>query len=868
MRKIILYALLSVAAMAFAGGVSAQEDTQPLQRLIFPELGSRLDSLSFYIGMVSGFDIADDLPSVNMELVKLGVAHGFDTADQDDEAQDEYITDYLRTYLSVIHSDEIADSRARLRTLPDTDPRYLRRHTAFQDDSQYAAPLESRITGKGEGTGPNTADLLTKEDTVSYYRGIAEGQFAAEWLEEVEFNYLLEGIEAGFLIGSDNYDYSEISDYLTRQMYGNYDPLQFSEFDDYDDDYGYGYGSGYGYYSREDWDKGFEFPEGYPLPQLRTQADSLSYLVGLYFGKKAYDEEPELSPGLMNRGLTDGFRDSDEIDREKLEAYVDYYFETVLKEIKFEREMARLRPVLDSLAALPGFSTSPTGLIYRIIEQGDMDLRVEDIYEKPELEYTIEYLNGKLLDKDRDNPRLADMMAGFTEGVMMVGCGGKIELWIPPGLTDDADGYERNRGAELFHAEVEVLDVRDTWRIQKALDEARPILDSLSALPGYSRTESGLFYQVVEQGDMDNHVIDMRDDVVLTYTVCYIGSTQNQSRGTREDVNLPDMMAGFTEGVMLVGEGGRIKLFIPPGLTDDADGYRRDFGASIFEADITVDEVRGQMYEAVLTARLRAEAQATLDSLAAAPGMMTTESGLVYKIIEQGDMSNHVVDISDNVTTIHTISYLNGALHDRTGISTETNRMADMMLGIYEGLQLIGEGGQIRLYIPPGLTDDADGYSRGHGAAIFEADITVVEVDGKMAQSRAAEGYREQARPVLDSIAAMPGVEVTETGLLYEIIEQGDMSRRMVDVHDRVKMVYLIKYLDGDEIDSSGPRGEFPSFPDLPLGFSEGTMLIGKGGKARLWIPPGLTDDADGYRRNRGSRVLYAEIEVLEAPAL
>ncbi len=865
MRKIILYALLSVTALTFAVAVRAQDEAQPTRRLVFPELGSRLDSLSFYIGMVSGFDIADDLPSVNMELVKLGVEAGFQTADRDDE-NDDQISDYLQTYLSVIHSDEIADSRALLRTLPDNDSRYVRRNTALQDESQYGAALESRIVERGNASHSILMELPSKEDTVSYYRGVAEGYFAAEWLDEVELNYLLEGIEAGFLIGSENYDYGEMSDYLTGHFYDNDDyGYGYPSFDD--DDYDYGYSGRYGY-SREDWDEGFEFPEGYSLPGLRTQADSLSYLVGLYFGKKAYAEEPELSLELINTGVADGFRDSDEISLDELETFVEYYFETVLKEIKYEREMARLRPIMDSLAALPGFSTSPTGLIYRIIEEGDKDLMVEDIYEKPELEYSIEFYNGELFDRDRDEPRLADMMAGFSEGVMMVGCGGKIELWIPPHLTDDADGYERNRGAELFHAEIEVLDVRDTKRLRNALEEARETLDSLSALPGYSKTESGLLYMVVEQGDMSNHVVDMHDDVVLTYTVSYVENGRSQNSGTRADVNLPDMMAGFTEGVMLVGEGGRIKLFIPPGLTDDADGYRRSYGSSVFEADITVDEVRGQMYEAVVTARLRAEAQATLDSLASAPGMMTTESGLVYKIIEQGDMSNHVVDIQDRVTTIHTISYLNGSVFDRTGTSSETNRMADMMLGIYEGLQMIGEGGQIRLYIPPGLTDDADGYSRNHGAAIFEADITLVEVDGRMAKGRAAERYREQARPVLDSIAAMPGVQVTESGLLYEIIEQGDMSRRMVDLDDRVRMIYTIKYLDGDAIDSSGPRGDYPSFPDLPLGFAEGTQLVGKGGKARLWIPPGLTDDADGYSRNRGSKVLYAEIEILDAPAV
>ncbi|MEE0978741.1 MAG: FKBP-type peptidyl-prolyl cis-trans isomerase [Muribaculaceae bacterium] len=86
-------------------------------------------------------------------------------------------------------------------------------------------------------------------------------------------------------------------------------------------------------------------------------------------------------------------------------------------------------------------------------------------------------------------------------------------------------------------------------------------------------------------------------------------------------------------------------------------------------------------------------------------------------------------------------------------------------------------------------------------------------------------------------------VKVTESGLGYKITASGDETR--ANDTDIVSVVYTGKHLDGSEFDSShGEPVPFELTRVVP-GFTEGLKLIGKGGKATLYIPGEL-----GYGEN------------------
>jgi FKBP-type peptidyl-prolyl cis-trans isomerase len=85
------------------------------------------------------------------------------------------------------------------------------------------------------------------------------------------------------------------------------------------------------------------------------------------------------------------------------------------------------------------------------------------------------------------------------------------------------------------------------------------------------------------------------------------------------------------------------------------------------------------------------------------------------------------------------------------------------------------------------------------------------------------------------------GIQRTESGLLYLIVEPGSSVRATAD-EDRVEVNYEGRLRDGTLFDSSHERGETATFTlkEVISGWREGMKLVGKGGTIRLWIPPTL----------------------------
>lgn len=85
------------------------------------------------------------------------------------------------------------------------------------------------------------------------------------------------------------------------------------------------------------------------------------------------------------------------------------------------------------------------------------------------------------------------------------------------------------------------------------------------------------------------------------------------------------------------------------------------------------------------------------------------------------------------------------------------------------------------------------------------------------------------------------GVEVTESGLQYKIVEPGDENNKPA-LEDTVYVHYEGKLLDGTVFDSVAEDKDAIRFPlnNVIDGWKEGIQLIGKGGKIQLFVPSEL----------------------------
>ncbi len=130
----------------------------------------------------------------------------------------------------------------------------------------------------------------------------------------------------------------------------------------------------------------------------------------------------------------------------------------------------------------------------------------------------------------------------------------------------------------------------------------------------------------------------------------------------------------------------------------------------------------------------------------------------------------------------------------------------------------------------------------------------------------------EEGEAFLAENAERDDVMVTESGLQYRIIEEGDGESPTVE--STVRVHYEGKLISGEVFDSSRERGEPVEFPlqGVIAGWTEGVQLMNEGATYEFFIPAFGTDGQQlGYGNNppQGSpippgAVLIFEVELIE----
>jgi FKBP-type peptidyl-prolyl cis-trans isomerase len=123
---------------------------------------------------------------------------------------------------------------------------------------------------------------------------------------------------------------------------------------------------------------------------------------------------------------------------------------------------------------------------------------------------------------------------------------------------------------------------------------------------------------------------------------------------------------------------------------------------------------------------------------------------------------------------------------------------------------------------------------------------------------------REEGEAYLAENAAREGVQVTESGLQYEVLEEGSGPRPAAT--DRVQVHYVGTRIDGTVFDSSRERGTPATFSlnGVIAGWTEGVQLMPVGSIYRFVIPADLAYGAAGSGPTIGpNATLVFEVELL-----
>jgi len=125
-------------------------------------------------------------------------------------------------------------------------------------------------------------------------------------------------------------------------------------------------------------------------------------------------------------------------------------------------------------------------------------------------------------------------------------------------------------------------------------------------------------------------------------------------------------------------------------------------------------------------------------------------------------------------------------------------------------------------------------------------------------------GAKEDGVKFLQENLKKDGIEVTASGLQYEVIEEGTGKSPVAT--DRVEVNYEGTFIDGSVFDSSYARGQSIEFPlnGVIAGWTEGVQLMKEGATYKFYIPYNLAYGEGGMGPIPGHSTLIFKVELIK----
>ncbi len=203
-------------------------------------------------------------------------------------------------------------------------------------------------------------------------------------------------------------------------------------------------------------------PEPEPMFDTEGERDSVSYAFGNDLGSNIKDSDLPLQIKWILKAMED-VRDSvAKMDETAVQMYLQHYF----MEVRPQENAEASKKWLTKVAKRWGVKKAASGLLYKIERPGDKDTIAVDDRDVVVVNYEGKTRKGKVFDSsyERNEPAefpLNRVIKGWTEGLKLVGKGGKITLWIPDSLAYGDRGAGRDIGPnEALEFSVEVIDIK------------------------------------------------------------------------------------------------------------------------------------------------------------------------------------------------------------------------------------------------------------------------------------------------------------------------------------------------------------------------------------------------------------------------
>ena len=201
---------------------------------------------------------------------------------------------------------------------------------------------------------------------------------------------------------------------------------------------------------------------------MANDIDSVSYVVGMNIAYNVLKMDSTLNPDMVVAGIADMLKGESKMTMEDAK----FYFLAYQNYDVYERVRKYEEQYLEDLKASDDkIERTKSGLTYKVEALGDMNKIASNYRDTIAITYRVTNLAGEEVDPASDRAdtlrnAIDKFIPGLTEGLKLVGQGGKISLWLPSSMAYGSAGDEQKgiKPNEMLRYDVEIVEVKPRRR--------------------------------------------------------------------------------------------------------------------------------------------------------------------------------------------------------------------------------------------------------------------------------------------------------------------------------------------------------------------------------------------------------------------
>ncbi len=187
-----------------------------------------------------------------------------------------------------------------------------------------------------------------------------------------------------------------------------------------------------------------------------SDVDSLAYAIGTDYGNHAKRLDSTMNPAIIYAAIKDALANKSQMTQEEAFAFLNEWFGVRVP----AKALAESQAWLDEVKGGSGVQATESGLLYQIVNEGDMAVKATNDADQVMVNYKGTLKDGSVFDQnDSITFPLNRVIPAWTEGMKLVGKGGEIVLWAPSELAYGPQGSGSIPPNSALKFEVTLLDV-------------------------------------------------------------------------------------------------------------------------------------------------------------------------------------------------------------------------------------------------------------------------------------------------------------------------------------------------------------------------------------------------------------------------